>query len=70
MIEPYDARAQDNHGGQDLKRLAERGGLSPKEALAVLDDKGYWDSPWRYQNWKAARAEIVRRAQAWKEANP
>ena len=28
---------------QSLERLAERGGLSPAEAVAVLEDKSFWD---------------------------
>jgi hypothetical protein len=39
MIEPYDTQAQINHGGQTLERLAQRGGLGPTEALAVLTDR-------------------------------
>lgn len=41
MIEPHEARAKSNHGGQTLKRLAERGGLSAAEAVAVLVDQPY-----------------------------
>lgn len=35
MIEPHAGQASHNHG-QSLERLAERGGLSPYEAVAVL----------------------------------
>lgn len=38
VIAPHEAQAQRNHGGQTLERLAERGGLCAKEALAVLLD--------------------------------
>ena len=41
MLAPHEAQAQRNHGGQSLERLAQRGGLDPCEALAILDDK-----PW------------------------
>lgn len=41
MIEPHEAQAKRNHGGQTLKRLAERGGLSAGEAVAVLNDGPY-----------------------------
>lgn len=41
LIEPYDLQAQQNHGGQTLKRLAERGGLDPEEALAVMQQRRY-----------------------------
>lgn len=36
MIAPYERQAIRNHGGQTLDRLAERGGLSPHEALLIL----------------------------------
>jgi hypothetical protein len=35
MVEPFELQAQDNHQ-QSLQRLAERGGLSPAELMAVL----------------------------------
>ena len=38
VIEPHDEQAQRNHS-QSLTRLAERGGLSPLEALLVLTDE-------------------------------
>lgn len=42
MIGPHDNQAQRNHD-QTLERLAQRGGLSACEALAVLGDRGYHD---------------------------
>jgi lambda repressor-like predicted transcriptional regulator len=39
MISPHEKQAALNHGGQSLARLAERGGLSPCEAVAVLEDR-------------------------------
>jgi hypothetical protein len=39
MLEPHEAQARTNHGGQTLHRLAERGGLSIGEVLSVLDGK-------------------------------
>lgn len=41
VIIPHEQQAMDNHGRQTLKRLAERGGLSPLEMAAVLQDKTY-----------------------------
>ena len=38
LIEPHEKQAADNHY-QTLARLAERGGLSPDEALAVLENR-------------------------------
>jgi hypothetical protein len=40
LIAPHEAQAKVNHS-QTLKRLAERGGLAPCEAVAVLEDR-----PW------------------------
>lgn len=40
MIAPHERQADRNHY-QTLKRLAERGGLSPAEAVAVLEDREY-----------------------------
>lgn len=42
MIRPHERQALTNHGGQSLARLAERGGLSVSEAVAVLEDRS-WD---------------------------
>lgn len=44
MITPHAAQAKKNHG-QTLERLAERGGLSACEALAVLDDRAWFKMP-------------------------
>jgi hypothetical protein len=41
LMAPHEARALKNHD-QTLRRLAERGGLSPREAWCVLNDR-----PWR-----------------------
>ncbi len=41
LIEPHRLQAERNHW-QSLERLAERGGLAPSEALAVLEDR-----PWK-----------------------
>ena len=38
LIEPHSKQAMKNHG-QTLERLAERGGLSPSELLAVMEDR-------------------------------
>lgn len=44
LIAPHEAQANHNHG-QTLKRLAERGGLSPCEAVAVLEDRRWHAMP-------------------------
>ncbi len=38
MIAPFSKRAKRNHS-QSLETLADRGGLSPSEAIAVLDER-------------------------------
>lgn len=40
LIAPHEKQAQKNHG-QSLDRLAERGGITPGEALAILGDIDY-----------------------------
>lgn len=40
LIAPHEAQAVKNHGGQTLQRLAERGGLSPCEALCAIRGEG------------------------------
>ncbi len=42
VIEPHEEQAKANHSGQSLDRLAERGGLSPNEALHVLYGLGWF----------------------------
>lgn len=63
MIEPQAPQAQDNHD-QTLERLAERGGLSACEALAVLDGR-----EWRPIASDAAAGELRRRVDEWMEKN-
>lgn len=62
MIAPHNQQAVRNHS-QDLLRLAERGGLSPEEACAVLEDRGYYDV-------RLSKAEghmrLIRHLQVWK----
>jgi hypothetical protein len=43
LIEPHEAQAKTNHGGQDFRGLSNRGGLSAAEMVAVLSDKKYND---------------------------
>lgn len=52
FIAPHGAQAYANHR-QTLERLAERGGLSPCEAVAVLEDR-----PWRAMAPGAAAARL------------
>lgn len=52
-IAPHEAQAQRNHS-QSLMRLAERGGLSPCEAVAVM-----MDQPWKRFAQPWARAKLM-----------
>lgn len=42
LLEPHELQALRNHD-QTLDRLAERGGLSAREALAVIEDRPFGD---------------------------
>lgn len=53
VIAPHDLQALHNHGGQSLTRLAERGGLSPCEALSVLENR-----PWAPMEWEESRRQL------------
>lgn len=52
LIAPHEQQAQRNHG-QSLKRLAERGGLSWCESLAVLTDR-----PWERMDQDEAQRRV------------
>ena len=39
LVQPHERQAMSNHGGQTLRRLNERGGLSPQELWAVLNNE-------------------------------
>jgi hypothetical protein len=41
LVASHEAVARYNHGGQTLKRLNERGGLSPCELCAVIEDRAW-----------------------------
>lgn len=59
VIASHEAQALANHD-QTLERLAQRGGLDPTEAVAVLQDR-----PWRWMDFKVADTllrQIVARA--------
>jgi hypothetical protein len=48
LIEPHEPQALRNHE-QSLERLNERKGLDAMEAVAVLENKGYW-ARWPYNS--------------------
>lgn len=60
LISPHEAQAQKNHD-QTLQRLAERGGLSGLEALAVIEDRPYRPGEERHTN---EEAEAILRGMA------
>ena len=60
MLQPHDAQAKKNHGGQDLERLRARHGLSSCEALAILNDRA-----WKSMPTKQAHDELTRRIADW-----
>lgn len=48
------ARQADANHGQTLNRLAERGGLSPCEAVAVIEDR-----KWQHMDQASARIKLM-----------
>ena len=66
MVAPCERQALTNHS-QTLERLAERGGLSPAELLAVLDGLRWRDLPQQFRghNADSARVELARRVDEW-----
>jgi len=72
MIGPHDRQCRENHERQSLVDMRRRGGLSPSEALAVLDDESWFKSEWgNFTNdeakRKAARDELERRRAAFED---
>lgn len=47
FMRQFNTRARANHG-QTIDRLGERGGLTPQEAMAIVDDDNWGD--WRYND--------------------
>lgn len=64
MIKPYEDQALRNHG-QTLERLAERGGLSPREALCILDREGWMQSSWSRKHEEEAVLELEKRVRVY-----
>lgn len=71
LIAPHEAQAQRNHD-QSLKRLAERGGLSPGEALCTLGDRSLRElmtSPWTIEDETAHVVRLEALVISWEQAN-
>jgi len=61
MLVPHEAQAKRNHY-QSLDRLAQRGGLSACEALAILEDR-----PWHAINPSfEAQRYLINRVRMWR----
>lgn len=67
MLAPHEAQALHNHD-QTLERLAQRGGLSACEVIAILDDSGYFEY-WRWSVPSVAEAEakLCELIAAWRQ---
>jgi hypothetical protein len=59
MVEAHERQAQRNHS-QSVARLAERGGLAPCEACAVLEDR-----EWHSMPLAVAHAQLKELFSAW-----
>ena len=60
MIAPHEAQALENHCGQSLERLAQRGGLEASEAIAVLEDR-----PWTQMDVDESTGKLAGMLAAW-----
>lgn len=69
LLEPNEVQAVRNHG-QDLKTLASRGGLSPREALAVIKGLGWTAMKDAYPEDDSGEEELKDIVRAWWEAQP
>lgn len=64
MIAPHERQALRNHD-QTLQRLAERGGLSTCEMVAVLEDRR-----WKKMDVQESIDQLLGLVKEWKEKNP
>lgn len=64
MIAPHDEQAKINHCEQDLETLRRRGGLSPCEALAILDDR-----KWTAMDLDESHAQLTARIEEYLKQN-
>jgi hypothetical protein len=67
MLDPHERRAWKNHG-QNLFRLAERGGLAEVEVLAILDDVQLTSETLAHYKPQIAQDELARRVTEWETA--
>ena len=64
LIAPHDAQARSNHGGQNLDKLASRGGLSACEALAILENRRWHAMPDSLE----AQRLLINKVRDWRAA--
>lgn len=64
IFEPHEQQAQTNHG-QSFNELAGRGGLSPSEAVAILEDRR-----WHSMTDAAAYERLAELVAAWNRRPP
>lgn len=69
MLVPHRQRAMINHD-QSLERLAERGGLTVTEILAVIDDTPWFDAKMKYKSKTSEERQdvLIRRVKEWEAA--
>ncbi len=68
FMRPHERQAQKNHCGQTLARLSERGGLSLKETLAVVQGRE-WSYVLEVMPRERAEEEFLAILEAWRSGN-
>ena len=64
LLKPHERQAKLNHCGQSLEEMRKRGGLSPQEMVAILEDR-----PWSPMTFDEAY-ERLKQIRAAAEAVP
>jgi hypothetical protein len=64
MIVSHEKQAQLNHCGQTLQVLANRGGLSACEAIAILEDRS-----WKKMNEEESYKKLKKMAEEYEQRN-
>lgn len=67
FLQPHAARCRINHH-QELRHLKARGGVAPREALAIVKGVAWRDIAWMTES--EAAKELERLVEAWRRANP
>lgn len=69
LLAPHERQAKDNHGGQTLVRLAERGGLGITEMVCVIDGKPF-SEVLKYKNEEEALPRLLELLAAHEATRP